>query len=145
MISIFLILDIIGNYFFSTTIILSYIISISYLIKYKFKNYFYLILIMGLIYDLIFTDILFLNSLLLFIISLLVRKYRNFNILFLGFIGTIIYFISKYLIIILYYPVIFDYIYFIKYIIVNYVLFLLTYFITRRIYNIRWKYGRRIS
>lgn len=137
MISIFLVLDIIGNYFFSTTIILSYIISISYLIKYKFKNYFYLILIMGLIYDFIFTDILFLNSLLFFIISLLVRKYRKFNIIFLGFISTIIYFIFKYLIIILYYPIIFDYIYFIKYVMVNYVLFLLTYFITKRIYNIR--------
>lgn len=145
MISIFLIFDIIGNYFFSTTMVLSYIISISYLIKYKFKNYFYLILIVGLIYDLIFTDILFFNSLLFFIISLLVRKYRKFNILFLGFIGTIIYFISKYLIIILYYPVVFDYIYLIKYVIVNYVLFLLTYFITKRIYNTRWKYGRRIS
>lgn len=137
MISIFLILDVIGNFFFSTTITLSYIISISYLIKYKFKNYFYLILIIGLIYDLIFTDVLFLNSLLFFAISLLVRKYRKFNILFLGFMGIIIYFIAKYLIIILYYPVVFDYIYFIKYVIVNYILFLLTYFITRRIYNIR--------
>lgn len=137
MISIFFIFDVLANYFFETTILLSYIIIISYLFKYKFNKYYYLILISGLIYDLVFTNTLFLNSLLFFIISLLVRKFKKFNIYLLGLFSIIIYFLLKYILIRLYYYIYFDYIYFIKYITINYVLFLLTYFITKRIYNNR--------
>lgn len=137
MISLFLLIDIILNMFFSTSITLSYIICISYFIKYKFKKYYYIILVIGLLYDLIFTDLLFLNSLLFFIISLLVRKYKKINPFILGFISIISYFGVNYLILVRNHIYNLDYIYFIKYITINYSLFLMTYFITKRIYNTR--------
>lgn len=134
MISIFVLCDVIFNYYFSTIFTLSYIISISYLVKYRFKKYIYIILVVGLLYDLIFTDILFLNSLIFYLIFLLIRKTRKYNIFILGMLSIMIY----YLLTLLFTN--FNYqgsMYFLNYIIINYVVFLLTYFITKRIYNTR--------
>lgn len=134
MISIFLICDVIFNYYFSTIFTLSYIINISYLVKYRFKKYTYIILVVGLIYDLIFTDILFLNSLLFYIISLLIRKTRKCNIYIISIISIMVYY---FLICIFTNFNCHSGAYFFYYIVINYVVFLLTYFISKRIYNIR--------
>lgn len=134
MISIFLISDILFNYFFSSLFTLSYIILIAYFTKYRFKKYIWIVIVIGLIYDLILTDILFLNSLLFLTVLLLVRKYRKYNIFILGLLTIIFY----YSIISLFISNSFLSInYFLNYICINYVIFLNTYFIYKRIYNTR--------
>lgn len=132
MISIFLILDVIFNNFYSTLFTLSYFICHSYFIKYTFKNHIYLIIFIGIIYDLIFTDILFLNSFLFLLIYFFIKRYQKKNIYALGLISLIIYFITLYLLINLYYRQIFNLTYFIKYIFINYLIFLITIFIYKK-------------
>ena len=93
MISIFLFLDVIGNFFYPTFFLLSYIISISRIIKYKFNKSLYLILFVSIIYDLIFTDRLFLHTLIFFLTVILIRKYKKINIYVLALISLILYYL----------------------------------------------------
>lgn len=131
MIIIFLILDILGNYYFHTLFTLSYIISISYLYKYNFNMYY--IIIIGLIYDLIFNDILFLNSLIFYLIYLFIKTNKKSNIYLLGFFTIFIYYLLLSLIEINNY----SNTYLLSFLIINYLIFLVTYYILKRIYNNR--------
>ena len=85
MFSIFLILDIIGNYFIYTNITLIYIILYSYK---KYTNT-YFVLILGFIYDILISNKLFLNSLIYFITYLIIKKYKHLNKYLLGLIVII--------------------------------------------------------
>lgn len=131
-----IILDIIGNYFSQTLFTFSYIISISKIIKYKFNRKLYFIIFISFIYDLIFTDRLFLHTFIFLLISLLIRKYRKSNIYILGLVSLIIYYLIMSI-----YSFRFNIYNMVNFITINYFIFLLTYFITNRIYNIRWWYG----
>lgn len=132
MISIFLILDIIGNLFYPTLFFLSYVISISRIIKYKFDKSLYLILFISIIYDLIFTDRIFLHTFIFLFIIILIRKYKKGDIYLLALISFIIYYLILSL-----YSLNFDLVNIINSLTINYLIFLITYFITNRIYNIR--------
>lgn len=134
---IFLILDIIGNYFYPTIFLLSYIISISQIIKYKFNKEIYRIIVFSIIYDLIFTDRLFLNTFIFLLVVLIIRKYRKRNIYILALISLLIYYLYLALL-----SFNFNLLNIINLLTINYLIFLLTYFIINRIYNIRWWYGR---
>ena len=134
---IFLILDIIGNYFYPTIFLLSYIISISQIIKYKFNKEIYKIIVFSIIYDLIFTDRLFLNTFIFLLLILIIRKYRKRNVYILALISFLIYYLYLALL-----SFNFNLLNIINLLTINYLIFLLTYFIINRIYNIRWWYGR---
>ena len=129
---IFLILDIIGNYFYPTIFLLSYIISISQIIKYKFNKEIYRIIVFSIIYDLIFTDRLFLNTFIFLLVVLIIRKYRKRNIYILALISLLIYYLYLALL-----SFNFNLLNIINLLTINYLIFLLTYFIINRIYNIR--------
>ena len=85
MFSIFLLLDLIGNYYVYTNITLIYVIMYSY----KKYNNIYFILLLGLLYDLFYTNTYFLNSLIYYISYLIIKKYKNINKYLIGLIVII--------------------------------------------------------
>lgn len=122
-ISLFFIFEIIFSIFCNLNLILSYVIFSSYSYRYNHNKYFFQIIIIGLIYDLIFTDVIGMHSLIFYIISLLITKNKNSNIYFLSFFSILIYYLTLNFVFYLINNINFNFIYFIKCIIINYILF----------------------
>lgn len=127
-----LVLDVVLNFFYPTTIMLSYVISISRIIKYKFNKNLYMILFISVIYDLIFTDRIFLHTFIFLLVITLIRKYKKINIYLLALLSFILYYLILSL-----FSMNFNLLNIINLLTINYLIFLLTYFILKRIYNIR--------
>ena len=122
MYSIFLFIDLIGNYYIYTNITLSYLIL--YIQKRKYINI-YFVLILGFIYDLLFTRIYFLHSLIYYIIYLIVNKYRYLNTYILGIITITLSIIINYLFSLILNHTSINILCILEYIIINYVLYVL--------------------
>lgn len=127
MFSIFILLDLIGNIFISTNFTLTYVILASLKRKYHYKKYIFFLIGLGLLYDLIFTDIYFLNSIIFLLVFLFIKKYKNLNAYILGLICILFTYFFNFIISLIFNNTCFDINYTFIYIIVNYLIFIISF------------------
>jgi hypothetical protein len=129
----FLILDLILGIYINSYFNLSLIICISYYTRYKYEKKITYVLLIGFIYDLIFSGILFLNTFIYLIIYIITNKIKHLNIYIVYLIDIIIYIILNYLLLYIYTKTHIDLLFISKTILFNLMVFHITYFLYKKL------------
>lgn len=93
-----------SNYFYPLCFLLSLVIICPCFKKGNIKNYYFISLIMGLLYDIVYTNTLFLNFILFFWLAILIKLIYNLvpnnylSLLFISFLIIVLYRLVVYLI-----------------------------------------------
>jgi hypothetical protein len=129
----FLILDLILGIYINSYFNLSLIICISYYTRHKYEKKITYVLLIGFIYDLIFSGILFLNTFIYLIIYIITNKIKHLNIYIVYLIDIIIYIILNYLLLYIYTKTHIDLLFISKTILFNLMVFHITYFLYKKL------------
>lgn len=129
----FLILDLILGIYINSYFNLSLIICISYYTRQKYEKKIIYVLLIGFIYDLIFSGILFLNTFIYLIIYIVTNKIRHLNIYLVYLIDIIIYIILNYLLLYIYTKTHIDLLFISKTILFNLIVFHITYYLYKKL------------
>lgn len=113
---------------------LSFVIIHSIFRKYKKFNLFLLSVGLGFIYDLIFTNTIFLNTFLYSFIFFLTGKMKKLNIYSIYLINILTFIVFNYLLLMIYGDVNINILFIIKTVLFNFIIFVLVYKVYRRIY-----------
>lgn len=129
----FLIIDLILGIYINSYFNLSLIICISYYTRHKYEKKITYVLLIGFIYDLIFSGILFLNTFIYLIIYIVTNKIRHLNIYLVYLIDIIIYIILNYLLLYIYTKTYIDLLFIFKTILFNLMVFHITYYLYKKL------------
>lgn len=129
----FLILDLILGIYINSYFNLSLIICLSYYTRHHYEKKIIYVLIIGFIYDLIFSGILFLNTFIYLIIYIITNKIRHLNIYLVYFIDIIIYIILNYLLLYVYTKTYINLLFISKTILFNLIVFNITYSLHKKL------------
>lgn len=125
----FLIIDLLLGIYINSYFNLSLIICISSHTRHHYERKITYVLLIGFIYDLIFSGILFLNAFIYLMIYIITNKIRHFNIYLVYLIDIIIYIILNYLLLYIYTKINIDLLFIAKTILFNFMVFYITYFL----------------
>jgi len=126
---LFLIIDLLLGIYINSYFNLSLIICISYHTRHHYERKITYVLLIGFIYDLIFSGILFLNAFIYLMIYIITNKIRHFNIYLVYLIDIIIYIFLNYLLLYIYTKTYIDLLFVAKTILFNLVVFYITHFL----------------
>lgn len=129
----FLIIDLILGIYINSYFNLSLIICISYYTRHKYEKKIIYVLLIGFIYDIIFSGILFLNTFIYLMIYIVTNKIRHLNIYLVYLIDTIIHIILNYLLIYVYTKTYIDLLFISKTILFNLMVFHITYYLYKKL------------
>ncbi len=129
----FLIFDLLLGIYINSYFNLSLIICISYYTRHRYERKITYVLLIGFIYDLIFSGILFLNTFIYLIIYIITNKIRHFNIYLVYLIDIILYIILNYLLLYIYTKTYIDLLFISKTILFNLMVFYITHFFYKKL------------
>lgn len=129
----FLIFDLLLGIYINSYFNLSLIICISYYTRHHYERKITYVLLIGFIYDLIFSGILFLNTFIYLIIYIITNKIRHFNIYLVYLIDIILYIILNYLLLYIYTKTYIDLLFIAKTILFNLLVFYITHFFYKKL------------
>lgn len=130
----FLLFDLLLGIYINSYFNLSLIICISYFTKYKFEKNLPYVLVIGFLYDLIFSGILFLNTFIYLIVYIITSKIKHMNIYIVYFIDIIIFITLNYLLLYIYTNTSINLLFIIKLILFNLIVFHISYYLYKRIH-----------
>lgn len=98
----FFLLDLILGIYINSYFNLSLLICISYYTRYKYKRNIPYVIILGFIYDLVFSGVLFLNTFIYLIIYIVTNKIKEINIYLVYLVDMLLYIVLNYLLLYIY-------------------------------------------
>ena len=98
----FFLLDLILGIYINSYFNLSLLICISYYTRYKYKRNIPYVIILGFIYDLVFSGVLFLNTFIYLIIYIVTNKIKDINIYLVYLVDMLLYIVLNYLLLYIY-------------------------------------------
>jgi|GEM_PF-3086386 len=129
----FLIFDLLLGIYINSYFNLSLIICISYYTRHHYERKITYVLLIGFIYDLIFSGILFLNTFIYLIIYIITNKIRHFNIYLVYLVDIILYIILNYLLLYIYTKTYIDLLFIAKIVLFNLIVFYITHFFYKKL------------
>lgn len=119
----FFLLDLILGIYINSYFNLSLLICISYYTRYKYKRNIPYVILLGFIYDLVFSGVLFLNTFIYLIIYIVTNKIKEINIYLVYLINMLIYVVLNYLLLYIYTNTYINFLFIFKIIIFNVIVF----------------------
>jgi hypothetical protein len=119
----FLLIDLILGIYINSYFNLFLIVCLGYYTKYRYERNISFVLLIGFIYDLIFSGVLFLNTFIYLIIYIFTNKIRGINIYLVYFIDIIVYLLLNYLLLYVYNDFYFNPFFIIKTTLFNFIVF----------------------